>query len=265
MPICSVLFSFVFLFCVASVFLISCQREGEYHTCYISNKDVALLWEHVLQMQNVVIQLLPLHRYVGSAPIKNTLEGQPRVSPRGPRGCPSSTAESCLPCRDFQLLSWFWKDRNCVQEHADRRCPETIETSPQPQSRRVLVQFLQPAPWVVNCTGSAFPVWEAGRCVQSFVQGENIPITRLTMINVDCYFMTTAAVSSSEGQDSIALCKDAFLRAAASTQRNQKHKGTSTGRESLSLSNGGRNKLISPLLSLDFYSTALIITYAVLR
>lgn len=88
--------------------------------------------------------------------------------------------------------------------------------------------------------------------MQSFVQGENIPITRLTMINVDCYFMTTAAVSSSEGQDSIALCKDAFLRAAASTQGSQKHKGTSTGRESLSLSNGGRNKLISPLLSLGF-------------
>lgn len=63
--------------------------------------------------------------------------------------------------------------------------------------------------------------------------------------------MTTAAVSSSQGQDIFALCKDAFLQAAVSTQRSQKRKRTGTGRESLSLSDGGRNKLISPLLSLE--------------
>ena len=55
------------------------------------------------------------------------------------------------------------------------------------------------------------------------------------MINIDYYFMTTAAVSSSQGQDSIVHCKDAFLQAAVSTQQSRKCKLTGTGRESLSI------------------------------
>lgn len=38
------------------------------------------------------------------------------------------------------------------------------------------------------------------------------------MINICYYFVTTAAASSSQGQDSIAHCKDALLPAAVSTQ-----------------------------------------------
>lgn len=54
------------------------------------------------------------------------------------------------------------------------------------------------------------------------------------MINIDYYFMTTAALSSCQGQDSIVHCKDAFLQAAVCTN-SQKCKLTGTGGESLSI------------------------------
>lgn len=55
------------------------------------------------------------------------------------------------------------------------------------------------------------------------------------MTDIDYCFMTTAAVSSSQGQDSIVHCKDAFLLAAVSTQQSLKCKLTGTGRENFSL------------------------------
>lgn len=58
------------------------------------------------------------------------------------------------------------------------------------------------------------------------------------MINIGYYFMTAAAVSSSQGQGSAVHCRDAFLQAAVSAQQSQKGKLTGRGRESLSLKRG---------------------------
>lgn len=49
-----------------------------------------------------------------------------------------------------------------------------------------------------------------------FSQREDIHITGLTVINIGYYFMTAAAVSSSQDQGSAVHCRDAFLQAAVS-------------------------------------------------
>lgn len=122
MSICSILFSF----CLASVFLISCQTEGEYHICYIHNKDVLLLWEHVLQMQNAFVLEFSFFLFIGMLVVcqyKNALEDQPHVSPgpgvlRGaPRGCPCWTSKVWFPLRDFQLLSHCFKWTGMPWDH----------------------------------------------------------------------------------------------------------------------------------------------------
>lgn len=49
-----------------------------------------------------------------------------------------------------------------------------------------------------------------------FSQREDIHITGLTVINIGYYFMTAAAVSSSQDQGSAVHCTDAFLQPAVS-------------------------------------------------
>lgn len=72
MPMCSILFSF----CLASVFLISCQTEGEYHICYIHNRDFCCCFAALSTRPPdakcfcAVVQLLQRRRYAGDAPIQ---------------------------------------------------------------------------------------------------------------------------------------------------------------------------------------------------